>query len=234
MLKVKALVRPILNSLPRAIPDYTDHGTIHSDNLMNLLCNFLGNFDTFPFSQEEKLLLCLCVHLHDIGCILGRADHNKKSVKLLKHRRFSFLEDMVGDDLLACLKYMVLSHSSDYDLESIPREPIHANVRHRLICAVFRLLDGCELSSARTKRVLYEILKTYKKIKPEDAKYWEAHLSTLSVVFNGNTIFVMSKNLRKTRTLIKHLRKDLKEINRVFEEEGFPQLNIEYYKFRLG
>lgn len=187
----------------------------------------------FSFSQEEKLLLCLAIHLHDVGCLLGRTNHNKKSVKLMEHKRFSFLEDMIGDDLLTCLKYMVISHSSDYDLESIPREPAHARVRLRLLCAIFRLLDGCELSSARTKRVLYEILKTYSRIKPEANKYWEAHLSISSVVFSDNMIFVDSKNLRKTRRLTKHLKRDLKIINKVFREENFPELTVQIIKFEL-
>jgi exopolyphosphatase/pppGpp-phosphohydrolase len=199
-----------------------------------LLINFRDNFaNHFSLSQEEKLLLCLAIYLHDIGCILGREKHSEKSSKLLRRKEFTFLSGIIGDDMLKCLEYIILYHSSDYDLTCIPREPLHYRVRLRLLCAIFRLLDGCELTSARTKRVLYEILKTYKKIKPKAKKFWEAHLSIVSLVFKGNDIVVDCKNIVKARVLIKHFQEELDKVNKIFKEEGFPQLNLRVKRFRL-
>ena len=233
MLSVKAYVEPILAYLPKGIPHHTDHGLRHSNNLLRLLVDFTKNFPGFVASQEEKLLLYLAIHLHDVGCILGRFQHNKKSIKLLRHRRFSFLEDRVGKDLLACLNFVILSHSSDYDLSRVPRQPIHSNVRLRLICAIFRLLDECDISSARISKALYDILTTYSKLNPKSLPFWEAHLNILTVIFRENDIIIGTGNLTKTRALIGPLRNKLKKINIVFEEEGFPRLNLNVVKLRF-
>ncbi len=78
---------------------------------------------------------------------------------------------------------IIKSHSSWYDLANIPTRPIHSKVNLLKVCAVFRLLDGCDLSSERIK-VVYEILEKYRLLSDETSKkFWEAHLEIVSVVF---------------------------------------------------
>jgi|GEM_PF-4499157 exopolyphosphatase/pppGpp-phosphohydrolase len=199
---------------------------------MKLLCNFQENFSDVNFSQEEKLLLCLAALLHDLGCILGRQDHAKKSIKILEHERFGFVQDMIGDDLLTCLKYIILSHPSSYDLNELPINPIHADVRLNLICAIFKLLDECELSSARVTHMLYDILKTFSKIRNNAVKYWEAHINIISVVFKNNVIYIGSKNPEKTKMLTDHFKKELRKVNKIFLKENFPMLHVKIWKMR--
>lgn len=234
VLYTKGYVEHILSFLPISIHDFTDHGMLHSNNLLKLFVRFTKRVSGFSFSQEEKLLICLAIYVHDVGCIIGRPEHNKKSAKLImKHTSFSYLQSQIGSDLLNCLKCIVLSHSSDYDLQRIQKEPIHDKVNLRAVCALFRLLDGCEISSARVSKPLYDILTSYNKIKRQHRKYWDAHISIISLVFRNNRIIIDSNNLSKTRLVSNHLKKDLREINRIFEEENLPQLTVELLRQRF-
>ena len=228
ILYTRGYVEHILNFLPISIHDFTDHGMLHSNNLLKLFVRFARNIRGFSFSQEEKLLICLAIYVHDVGCIIGRSEHNKKSAKLImKHSSISNLQSQIGSDLLNCLKCVTLSHSGTYDLQKIQKEPIHDEVNLRVICAVFRLLDECEISSARVSKPLYDILTSYSKIKSEHRKYWDAHISIISLVFRGKKIIIDSDNLGKTRLLSNHLKKNLQQINRIFQEEHLPQLTVE-------
>jgi len=231
---VRSFVEPLLFYIPRAIPHYTDHGIIHSRNLLRLLSNFIENFRAVrTFSEEEKLLLCQAVWLHDVGCLLGREHHNENSLKILKHNRFTFLEDALGKDLFTCLKYVIVSHSSTYNLRKIPKEPIHHKVNLRLICAVFRLLDGCDVTFSRSRPVLFEILRTYNLIDDKSVPIWEAHINIFSVTFKNNHIFIDYEDPKKSKISIEHLKKDLNEINKIFEKEEFPQLDIKEVFLKL-
>lgn len=231
VLMTRAYVEHILNFLPISIHDFTDHGMLHSNNLLKLFGKFAKNIRGFSFSQEEKLLICLAIYVHDVGCIIGRPEHNMKSAKLImKHSSFSYLQSQIGSDLLNCLKCVILSHSSIYDLQKIQKEPIHDEVNLRVICAVFRLLDGCEISSARVSKPLYDILISYNKIRSDRRKYWDAHRSIIGIVFRDKRIIIDSENLGKTRLVSNHLKRDLQEINKIFKEEKLPQLTVELIK----
>jgi len=216
------MVRPLLYYLPRGIPQYTDHGVLHSQNLLRLLCNFVNNWAGTAFANEEKYLLSIAVWLHDIGCLLGREKHNENSVKLLEHPRFSFIDNLLDGDLRSCLKYIIVSHSSDYKLKNIPKIPVHQDVRLKLACATFRSIDGCDITDARTKPILYDILKTYSLLEKDSIEIWECHLSTIGAVFQGNDINITyRKGKRKeARLLTDHLREDLKKLNRIFKKYG--------------
>jgi hypothetical protein len=220
-------VTPILSFLPREMPEYTDHGLRHSNNILAYLDKFRTNlgvlFPTFSFTEEELFLLSLATYLHDIGCIVNRKKHSYESGKLLTdHPTFCFLNDWIGADLLPCLNLIVRAHSSKFDLSTISREPLHEHVRLRLMCAIFRLLDGCEISAARVSKTLYEILKTKKKIKKKNLKFWDAHLSIYELHFKGNEIILECQDLAKSKILTDHLIEDLVHINKVFSEENFP------------
>lgn len=214
--------RPLLHYLPIGIPSYTDHGVLHSQNLMKLLCGFLDNWKGTAFTSEEKYLLSAAVWLHDIGCLLGREKHNEKSVELLKHPCFSFLDNFMNGDLKECLKNIIISHSSKYDINKIPETPINRNVRLDLCCVTFRLLDGCDITDARTKPILFEILSSCNLIDPDSKDFWESHLSTIGSVFNGNEINVTYRvgKQKQAEVLVNHLKADLEVLNKIFGKYG--------------
>jgi hypothetical protein len=215
-------VRELLHYLPGSEPSYTDHGVLHSQNLMRLLSNFLNNWTGTAFTNEEKYLLSLAVWLHDIGCLLGREKHNEKSVQLLNHPRFSFLDNFLNGDLKACLSNIIIAHASKYDLKKIPRTQINENVRLDLCCVTFRLIDGCDITDARTKPILYDILDSYHLISDESKPFWRCHLSTIGAVFDGNNINITYRKGKKTEAslLINHFKKDIRKMNTVFGKHG--------------
>jgi len=112
VVQVAGYVRQILNYLPRAIPDYTDHGVQHSNNLIRIFRNFLRNLQCFDLSlsEEEKWLVCLAIWLHDVGCLVTKEQekekHNLYSVEILQRPEFHMLVDILGGDIVKCLKFV--------------------------------------------------------------------------------------------------------------------------------
>ncbi|MBI2938084.1 MAG: hypothetical protein HYY22_07760 [Thaumarchaeota archaeon] len=224
--QVMALVEPLLAYLPRGIPGYTDHGVIHSRNLLNLLVRFIENFGTSAVSSDEKFVLCLAIWLHDIGCLIDRKDHAQSSVKLLEHPRFNFLESMIGKDKLHCLKYVIKSHSSHYDLEELPNEQICNNVNLRKVCVIFRLLDECDISYARANPVLFEILRDNGLLSESNLPHWEAHRSVIDVAFVGTDIILACEKKSLAKVLIKHFEKEVHKLDKILSHEGFGHLEV--------
>ncbi len=231
ILELSTYVTPILNFIPQTIPNYTDHGTRHSLNILANILKFKKNltqvFPSFSFSQEELFLLALSAYVHDIGCIVGRKEHNKHSARLLTEDScFSFLHDKIGADLLGCLKLTVLAHSSDFNLNKLSKERSIENVRLRLICAIFRLMDACEVSAARISKTLYDILVRNGKLKHPNTEFWEGHLSIIDLFFEKQNIVIACDDASKPIETIKHLEEDLVAINKVFEGEKFPLFKL--------
>lgn len=231
VLEVRKVVEPILSFLPRSIPHFTDHGIRHSNNLLRLLIRYINNFTSIELREEEKFLLALAIHIHDVGCIIGRSKHGKKSKKLIQeHPSFCLLKEIVEPDLLNCLALIISAHTNDFDLQKIKAAPFNVNVRHKFVCTLFRLLDACEITSARISPTLYSILRSYNKIKLSSIKHWESSLSIGSLVFSGNDIVIRYSNRRKASLQTKHLKEDLKKINLSFKTDNFPELNITLVK----
>lgn len=225
----------VLNYVPPGIPGYTDHGLLHTYNLIELLSYFVKNWEETTqkkYTNEEKFLMCVAAWLHDIGCILGRTNHNnhsKNSLKILcKSRHLSgFLESALDYDkrLLFCLKHIIGSHSSKYSIDNIIRvkdNHVHPEVRLDLVCATFRLIDGCDIASSRAKPIVFEILKKFGQLNQENIPFWKAHLSIMSITFNRNTIEVYIKRNKRNeaKLLVNHLNNELDELNKVFSNYG--------------
>jgi len=230
VMEVEVIARRILSYIPRGIKDYPEHGVVHSENLLLLFKNFLNNFSksdlNFHFTYSEKLLICLSIWLHDIGCIFGRERHSENSVKLLEEiDEFKHLKNRIGASLFECLKYIIISHSSWYDFSKLPRNTIDPGVDLLKTCAVFRLLDACDLSSERVK-VIYDILKKYGLLNQKSRIYWEAHLNIISVVFDNDVIIINCRNKESTEQLIKHFEEELESVNSIFCEIGMPKLKL--------
>lgn len=229
---VVTFVQQILHFLPRAVPDYTDHGVKHSNNLMRLFANFLNNLRTLgsELTEKERWVVCLSIWVHDIGVLItkqeNKKEHNDNTVKLLKRKELDMLKDFLGDDVVNCLKHTAKYHSSHTNLEAILTDPICHDVRLPLVCAVFRLLDGCDITSARVSLCLYNLLKAYNLIDPQNMEFWDAHLSISSAVFKGRKIVIDCKRGKKHECLTKHLTADLNKINKIFEREEHPQYEI--------
>lgn len=232
VLEVKAFVEPLLAYLPRRTKDFTDHAIIHSNNLLKILAAFVENLGIKQLREEERFCFCLAIYMHDLGCLIDRSKHNLYSAKILGHDRFKFIESKIGSDIMECVKYLALSHSSNYHLEQLPKHKIHSNVRLDLTCAIFRLIDGCDLMPERANPVLYDILMKYDPLEPDSQEIWHAHSNVAGVVFEKNAIVISTRNKSSTNVLTEHLREDLKDINRVFCVYGLPKFQVRVKKVK--
>lgn len=166
-----------------------------------------------------------------MGCIVGRHKHGKRSARLLRnHPSFTFLKDRIGADYLECLGLVITAHESYYNLQHIEEAPYHMNIRHKFLCAFFRLLDGCEINSSRNSEALYNILKSHKKLKTESLKHWESHRAIISLVFDRNEIVIRYNNKTKASFQTKHLEDELQKINDVFRSQHIPELTVRLVK----
>lgn len=232
VVQVAFLAGQILSYLPRAMPDYTDHGVKHSKNLIEIFSNFLQNLPQFrvDLEEEEKWLICLAIWLHDIGILITNEEekekHNENSVKMLNGQDLLVITNTIDQDICTCLKYVIKYHSSHTDLAQVPKDKIHPKIRLPLACAVFRLLDGCDITAKRIPPVLYSLLKTYGLLKAPNLPFWEAHRNINSAVFQKDELVIDCDNITPAQEIIDHLKEDIAKINKVLTDGGFPQFTV--------
>lgn len=223
---------PLLYYLPRATKDFTDHAIIHSYNLLRILCELRPVLDlTKTLTEEERYVLCLSIFLHDLGCLIDRARHNEFSAKILDVEGFDRFEYEIGSDLWTCVKYVSISHSSTYEFSDLPLHPINPNVRLNLICALFRMVDGCDLTQTRANPMLYKILMRYDPLDIKSQTIWKAHFNIKGVVFekHGRSVLILisSKRSATTNVLTDHLKDDLVKINQILGQYKFPEFKVD-------
>lgn len=212
----------------RKAKSLTDHGLVHSESLLEIFDRLLDDLKPHELTEEERYVICLSIFLHDLGCLLGRGKHNFSSLKILKHSRFKYIENKVGSDFFACTQFAAVSHSSGYKLRRLPKQTFHPKVRLPLICALFRLIDGCDLTQSRANPTLFDILRSFKEINEESARVWRGHSAIAAVTFSQHRIVVSTSNRRKSDKLTNHLKRDLNnEINGVLREYKFPSFSID-------
>lgn len=225
-------VMQVLGFIPRTTPNLTDHGVQHSKNLMEIFNNFSQNLDKlgFPLSEPEKYLLTLSIWLHDVGLLItdekDKERHSVNSIKVMESKAFSMLHDILGKDVFNHLKYIVKYHSSHTELTEVPQHKTIPDVRLRLICAIFRLIDGCDITSARTSKVLYNLLTENKLLEKNSLKHWKSHLSIVSAIFQQKDLVVDCDSKTDGSFAINHLKDDLEAINKIFRTENFPEFQL--------
>ncbi|MDR1993949.1 MAG: hypothetical protein LBQ98_10760 [Nitrososphaerota archaeon] len=230
--EIRAKISPVLGFIPRAIPNYTNHGVQHSTNVAKLFSNFSQNLYTFKheLSEPETYLISLCIWLHDVGCLIANEDgedtHHLKSIEVLESNAFSRLRKRIDVDDFNCIKAMILFHSSsEKDLNDVPVCEM-ANVRLKLICAIFRLLDDCDISGGRNSDILYNLLTEKNLLDKQSIPHWRAHISIGAVGFYQDKFVVECANVCDGERSIKNLADELAKINKVFKEAGFPTFTL--------
>lgn len=229
---VRAFVEPLLYYLPRRTKDYTDHAFVHSDNLIEIFQRLLDDLGANTLVEEERYAICLSVFLHDLGCLISRKRHHLFSFRILGHNRFQYIKAKIGSDIFECVKYIAISHASKYNFKRLPQHQIHPRIRLPLVCALFRLVDGCDLMPTRTNPVLYDVLMAYDPLNSESVDVWQAHFSTVGLVFINHHITISSTNRVRSSLLTDHLKEDLTAINGVLQSApyDFPAFSVDVRK----
>jgi exopolyphosphatase/pppGpp-phosphohydrolase len=212
---IESYSKPFLTFLPRNISDFSSHGIDHTQKIISKLNCFVPNWN-IELTQDEALLLYLASWVHDIGCIKDRERHHEVSANLLLNN--TSLYESLTDKYAIPLKYIVLAHRSQYPLDSISQE--HNGIRLRMICAIFRLMDACEICYSRCPKTVFEVIKD--SFNPRSREVWIGHMNILNLKFSNPEIQIFVNDIEKCQFLIDDLLREIKTINDTFEENGLP------------
>jgi hypothetical protein len=220
-------VTPLLQRISQGIPNYTDHGIIHTNNVLRHVRDIVTEYPLTPtFYSEEKFILALSAVLHDIGCIVDRKAHNEITVRMLERQEFNFLENLLQAEHLRVLKQVIVAHSRKYNFAEIGPDS-SKEIRSKLISALFRLADACDVSGNRIKKLVLNILVDEKKLTdPGSIDIWNAHLQVENVMIKGTTIIPKVYNFELADYCIKSLEDELKPINLALSDLKLPTFSL--------
>ncbi len=213
--QIEIVSKRFLKFVPRSIPNYPSHGVDHSQNIIKLLNKFTIAW-SITLTEKETYLLYLGAWVHDIGIITGREGHNESSSEILD--KIPFFGSILGKDIVALLKWIVIAHSSSYPMEKVPKNFLGVNLH--LICSIFRIIDACEIAYLKCPNEVYELIKDDLDI--ENDKYWKAHMSILGTWFEVPKIKILVDNSEFSNILIEHLKEEIDSIRDVLDSNNVP------------
>jgi exopolyphosphatase/pppGpp-phosphohydrolase len=220
-------VTPLLNRVSQGVPEFTDHGIIHTNNVLNNVCNLIQEYPVpVKFTEDERFLLVLAAITHDIGCVVSRDNHDEKSVKILQSKHFKFLLEAIGDLNFSALIKIIKWHRKKQDLEALGQDPCN-EIRLKLISAIFRLADACDMSRSRINRLVMDILLEEKQLPVESEAIWKAHLQVEKIKITCNKIQPQVYSLELSKYCLTELEKELEPINQVLTKLGLPQFILD-------
>lgn len=222
---IETLITPTLDYVQVGIPGFTTHGRVHSANLVEIIDNLL---EKIHFSEAELFILYCSSWLHDIGCIKDRKKHNELTIEILD--QYPIFESHVTSKAYPLIKTVILAHSSNYD--KIDEIPLLATLfsendtRLRLISALFRLIDGCDITTSRVDVLLYSITKV--DLPLENKKHWDAHREIQNIVFDTeNGVIQVYTEGNVDNFLIDHLEEEYNSVSHILIDHGIPLYSIE-------
>lgn len=201
--------------LSRNIPDFSSHGVDHTLHIIDNLNNFVKSWE-IELTQDEALLLYLAAWLHDIGCIKDRDKHHEISASLLLNN--TGLVEVLTEKNAICLKYIILAHRARYPIETVLKD--HENVRLRMICAIFRLMDACEICYPKCPSAVFEIIKD--SLDETSKQIWIGHKNIVGLKFNKPEILISVNEIEKCQFIIDDLNKEINTICDTFKENDIP------------
>lgn len=212
-----------LQFLPRELKNFPSHGIIHTLLIINSINNFLKNWE-IRLNGDEIFLLYVAAWLHDIGCISSRTDHGEKSFEILiKDEILCNVLNLINEDVIFNLEQVIKSHPSTYSITTVLKT--NGTIRLQLICAIFRLIDACEITNIKCPKAVFEEIKDDLKLpngSPDDEaiKFWEAHMNIKNLTFQKPiiVIFINRANKQKTENVIERLKREIESIRSIFEE----------------
>jgi hypothetical protein len=175
-------------------------------------------------TRTERFILYAAAWLHDIGCVKERTPHNTISVDILMNSESicnSF--NSIDSDLLFILQNVIESHSSSFDIMTVPAK--RGAVRVRLICAIFRLLDACEITNFKCPALVYaeirdDLRNDDDSVDTDAIEFWEGHMNIKDLGFFKPEIVVLVNQARKSRKITDRLVNEIMSVQEIFRENG--------------
>ena len=169
----------------------TDHGVDHVKMVIANAGNLIGDMKYHQLKCYEIYLLLLAIHFHDVGNVLGRADHEKKINAIMVALGDQLPLDMPEKVIVSNI---AMSHGGYADVDRTDKDTLcrlnlveNCNgiiIRPALLGAILRFADELSDDSTRTSRYMNDAHAI-----PDENKIFHAYSSALSPIsFNGNTI----------------------------------------------
>lgn len=178
------------------------------------------------FTEEERLILALSAVLHDIGCIAGKEKHNERTIRILAKKRFDLLRDMLGQLFYRALEQVIIAHSKNFNLNSVSTDPC-PEIRLKVISAIFRLADACDISARRVKELLLEVLLEENQLDEKAKEIWKSHLEIENVIVRSIHIKPQVYDLKAAEYCLRNLDEELHSINPILSGYGLPIFILE-------
>lgn len=233
---IKHSVLPILRFIPRNIPDFTDHGYLHSVGILKILDELIpivNGYCTYSLDEEDVFLLEASAYLHDIGNIRGpREIHGETSANLIEQilEEYSSKETGFSPEEMFALKVISWAHQGNIlRLLSVRNKMIRLrkDVDLGFVSALFRLADSFDIGSSRAPKLVYEIIK--KELPDASKRHWLAHQalwiqSPIAFDVEEETIllFVFPDGQEDALLILEQLNRDLKDSLTILSDYRFP------------
>ena len=139
----------------------TDHGPDHIQTVIKRVTALLDDPTNNNALNGYEIYLLLCaIHFHDLGNIYGRAEHEKRVSKMMKH-----VESHLGDSVeKTMIRQISEAHGGKVNGDSdtigyLEREtPVNGiDIRPRMLAAILKFADEISDDSNRAHRVLLEL-----------------------------------------------------------------------------
>ena len=234
---VKHMAFLILPKINAYFPTYTDHGVIHSENVLKIIDTILSvNYK--KLTEEELFCLYCAAWLHDIGMIGDvdprlmtdyyrekiRNEHHIRSFNIIKDEKEKFGLDERLSDIIG---WICRAHSSKFEeWEELQRLEEKLNVRLCTLAAILRLADELDLTPERAGRAWSERTPPAR----ESSIHFDKHLSVKEVKVKGDTIIVILYRLGTSydEAMKEEIRK------KIFEELEYLKGHLEKIGLRFS
>lgn len=211
---------------------FTNHGESHCSKVLEYIeeiikiCDLCG----IKLSEAEKTILRCAGWLHDLGRIRedDDGDHALESVRILRilHSKGHLNLAAINDEV----EYVISTHSTKGlpRLDEIERERpvsgIKGNVRLKLLCALFKIADECDIDRLRAPKSVYDILED--KMPSTSKAHWLRHGNVIKVdlSYEERKIIVHMISGYGDEDILDSLGKTLKDerIKDILTEYNFP------------
>jgi len=212
---------------------FTDHGYSHSLRVMKYIEKLIEIYDhsSEPLNTaEQHILRCSC-WLHDLGCISEREKHAKKSVKIIRTLTEKGILDL--EPIKAEIEYVIYTHSSKgLPIDDVPEcaniTGFEDRVRVKLLCALFRLADECDIDKMRAPKVIFDLLED--EMTHDSKLWWRGHSNIIGVYFSDKKIQIVLKDSdseSEGKRVAASLISTVEDLKPILREYHFPYTKCE-------
>lgn len=229
------------------IPYYTDHGEGHSIRIISKL-NKLIKESMLELTNYEIFFLLVSAWCHDLGMFLGRrVGEHPEDTRKVHHLRSGEVIEKFKDKLdlnkfeLPIVRDICIAHR-EVSLNELTRKRWIGDdcVRLRLLAALLRIADACDLDYRRAPEAIFSY---YRDFIPEISQiHWKKHFPISSVYYLREQSSVVL-SVRFTTDLrifveqnkISHLVKNelQEELNSVREVFGYPSHSVGIFRVQI-